>query len=122
MTIAHAIARFDVLYPNSFAYHEKLKWLSELDGVIFHDIFSAYKDSKVKSFDGYTIKTDKQTELLVPFPADDIYIKYLAAQCDCANSDSVRYQNSSMLFNYAYSAFADRYNRTHTANSTDIII
>lgn len=46
MTIAHAIARFDTLYPNVFPYAEKLRWLSALDGQIFQDIISAYPEKR----------------------------------------------------------------------------
>lgn len=122
MTICHAIARYDTLYPNTFAYHEKLRWLSELDGVVFNDILSAYSDSGITEFEGYDIRTDKHTDLLVPFPYDDIYIKYLSVMCDSVNGDSIRYQNSYILFNTAYSRFADYWNRTHRAKETKIKI
>ena len=115
MTIAHAIARFDVLYPNVFPYAEKLRWLSVLDGQIFQDIISVYPENAGQAFDGYGITTDKSTELLAPFPHDDIYIKYLAAQSDKINSDVARYVNSAAVFNAAYSEFAAFYNRTHLA-------
>ncbi|MBQ6065251.1 MAG: hypothetical protein IJK89_00380 [Clostridia bacterium] len=118
MTIAHAIARFDTLYPNVFPYAEKLRWLSALDGQIFQDIFSAYPENVGMTFDGYEITTDKQTALLVPFPHDDIYIKYLTAQCDKINSDVARYVNSAAVFNAAYNEFAAHYNRTHPAKKT----
>ena len=115
MTIAHAIARFDTLYPNVFPYAEKLRWLSVLDGQLFQDVFAAYPENAGMTFDGYDVATDKQTELLAPFPHDDIYIKYLAAQSDKVNSDVARYVNSAAVFNAAYSEFAAYYNRTHLA-------
>lgn len=115
MTIAHAIARFDTLYPNVFPYAEKLRWLSVLDGQIFHDVIAASPENAGRTFDGYDVATDKKTELLVPFPHDDIYIKYLAAQSDKVNSDVARYVNSAAVFNAAYSEFAAYYNRRHPA-------
>ncbi len=115
MTISHAIARFDTLYPNVFPYAEKLRWLSVLDGQIFQDVIAAYPENAGRTFAGYGITTDKSTELLVPFPHDDIYIKYLAAQSDKINSDVARYVNSAAVFNAAYSEFAAYYNRTHLA-------
>lgn len=121
MTIAHAIARFDVLYPNVFPYAEKLRWLSVLDGQIFHDIISAYPENAGRTFEGYEITTDKKTELLVPFPHDDIYIKYLAAQSDKVHSDVARYVNSAAVFNAAYSEFAAWYNRTHLPGNRCVI-
>ena len=115
MTIAHAIARFDILYPNVFPFAEKLRWLSVLDGQIFQDILAACPENAGRTFEGYTVGTDKKTELLASFPYDDIYIKYLAAQSDKINSDVARYVNSAAVFNAAYSEFAAYYNRTHPA-------
>ena len=115
MTIAHAIARFDTLYPNEFPYAEKLRWLSVLDGQLFREVLAASPDNRGRTFDGYTIETDKKTELLVPFPYDDLYIKYLAAQCDKIHADVARYANSAAVFNAAFSEFAAYYHRTHPA-------
>ena len=115
MTIAHAIARFDTLYPNEFPYAEKLRWLSVLDGQIFRDVLSVCPENAGRTFDGYALTADKKTELLVPFPYDDLYIKYLAAQCDKIHADVARYANSAAVFNAAYSEFAAHYNRTHPA-------
>lgn len=113
MTIKEAIARFDTLYPNAFSYEEKICWLSELDGKIFSEIISLYENAP-ESFTGYTSSTDGDTELLVSFPDDDIYIKFMCLKSDLINSDIRRYNNSSMLFNSAYSSLANEYNRTHT--------
>lgn len=113
MNIAHAIARFDTLYPNVFPYAEKLRWLSVFDGTVFSEIISRYAED-AGTFEGYTVQTDKHTELLIPFPHDDIYIKYLAAQNDKISSDVERYANSSAVFNTAYSEFAADYNRKHS--------
>ena len=122
MTIAHAIARYDTLYPNVFPYAEKLRWLSVLDGQIFQDVIAAYPENAGMTFDGYEIATDKQTELLTPFPHDDIYIKYLAAQGDKVNGDAARYVNSAAVFNAAYSEFAAWYNRAHTAAKRNFVM
>lgn len=120
MTLGSAVARFDTLFPNAFPYAEKLKWISDLDGAIFYDVMSRYENGPDKTFEPYVLTTDKHTVLLVPCPYDDIYIKYLSAQCDLAAGDSVRYQNSAAVFNTAYSEFAAHYNRTHTHKNTQI--
>ncbi len=113
MKIKEAIARFDTLYPNAFSHSEKLMWLSELDGKIYNEILSLYENSPV-FFDGYTSSTNESTELLVPFPNDDIYIKFMCLKTDLINSDIKRFNNSAMLFNSAFACFANEYNRTHT--------
>lgn len=113
MLLGHAVARFDTLYPNALAYAEKLKWISDLDGMIFRDIHQAFENCGAAEFSGYDIRTDKNTVLLVPPPDDDIYIKYLSAQNDLVNGDSTRYQNSQAVFNTAYSDYAAAFTRSH---------
>ncbi len=113
MNISEAIARFDTLYPNAFSHSEKLLWLSELDGRIYSEIISLYKNAP-ETFSGYTVTTNGNTELLVPFPHDDIYIKFMCLKTDLINSDIKRFNNSAKLFNLAFNSFANEYNRTHT--------
>ena len=113
MKIKEAIARFDTLYPNAFSHEEKLMWLSELDGKIFNEIMSLYENAPSK-FTGYTSSTNDSAALLVSFPDDDIYIKFMCLKADLINSDIRRFNNSSMLFNSAFTALANEYNRTHT--------
>ena len=113
MTIKEAIARFDTLYPNAFSHNEKLAWLSELDGKIFSEIISLYENAPERFF-GYYPSMDLNTPLLVPFPDDDIYIKFMCLKTDLINSDIKRFNNSSLLFNSAFASFANQYNRTHT--------
>lgn len=113
MKIKEAIARFDTLYPNAFTHSEKLEWLSELDGRIYNEIISLYENAP-PYFDGYTSSTNESTKLLVPFPNDDIYIKFMCLKTDLINSDIGRFNNSAMLFNSAFESLAGEYNRTHT--------
>lgn len=113
MKIKEAIARFDTLYPNAFSHSEKLNWLSELDGRIYSEIISLYENAPAY-FSGYTSSTNESTELLVPFPNDDIYIKFMCLKTDLINSDIKRFNNSGLLFNSAFNSFANEYNRTHT--------
>ena len=113
MKIKEAVARFDTLYPNAFSHSEKLMWLSELDGRIYSEILSHYENAPA-FFDGYSASTSESTELLVPFPDDDIYIKFMCLKADLINSDIKRFNNSAMLFNSAFTSLANAYNRTHT--------
>lgn len=113
MKIKEAIARFDTLYPNAFSHSDKISWLSELDGKIFSEIISLYENAP-PYFTGYTSSASDSTELLVPFPDDDIYIKFMCLKTDLINSDIRRFNNSAMLFNSAFTSLANTYNRTHT--------
>lgn len=116
MTIIEAINRIDSLKPNNYTQPEKIKWLSNLDGIIKKEIIDTHEGAEKVTFNGYEAETALDTVLLVPSPYDDIYIKWLEAQIDYANADTKRYANSMLMYNTAYSAFERFYNRTNMPN------
>ena len=76
-------------------------------------IIDTHEGGEDVTFDGYGEETNPSTQLLVPFPYDDIYIRYLEMQIDYANGEYSKYENSQTMYNAAYSTFAREYNRTH---------
>ena len=117
MTIIEAINKIDVLKPNNYTHTEKIKWLSNLDGVIKKEIIDPHEGGSDVIFDGYDDNTPIEQELLVPAPYDDLYIKWLETQIDYNNAEYGKYNNSAVAYNNAYSAFARYYNRTHMPKS-----
>ena len=113
MTIIEAINRIDSFKPNTYIQTDKIKWLSNLDGIIKAEIIDTHEGSEAVIFNGYDTDTALDTVLLVPAPYDDIYLKWLEAQIDYVNGDTAKYNNSMTMYNSAYSAFARYYNRTH---------
>ena len=113
MTIIEAINRVDTIKPNSYGQTEKIRWLSELDGIIKNEIFDTHEGGENISFSGYTEDTALDTVLLVPAPYDDIYIHYMEMRIDYANNEYGKYNNSMVMYNTAYSAFERYYNRNH---------
>ena len=113
MTINEAIARVDALKPNNYDPVEKIKWLSELDGRIKAEVIDTHEGGENFVFRGYNEDTDINTVLLVPFPYDDMYIRYLEMQIDYANGETSKYGNSFVLYNTAYLNFCNYYNRTY---------
>jgi hypothetical protein len=111
MTIIEAINKIDVLKPNNYTQSEKVKWLSNLDGIIKSEIIDTHEGGAAVVFNGYTDNTPIDTVLLVPAPYDDLYIKWLEAQIDYTNAEYGKYNNSVMAYNTAYSAFERYYNR-----------
>ena len=117
MTIQEALARCDGQKPNAYSEAEKIRWLSDLDGLVLQEIIRTHenKDGIGAEYAGYDPEEagiQSQT-LLIPEPYSDVYIKYLFAQIDFANAEFARYNNSAMLYNTAYQAYANFYNRTH---------
>lgn len=112
MTLQEALAACDRMKPNACSETDKRRWLSDLDGLIDHEILAAHEGSPAP-FSGYDDATPGDTVLLVPEPYADVYIKYLFAQIDFVNAEFARYNNSAAMYNTALSAYANFYRRTH---------
>lgn len=116
MTIIEAITETDALKPNMYGKPDKVRWLSRLDGRIMVEIFNTheYNDGEEPpEFEEYTVDTPDDTELLVPAPYDEIYIRWLEAQIDYANREFDSFNASNAMFDSVYTAFRNAYNRTH---------
>ena len=113
MTLIEAISRIDTLKPNTYSQQEKVKWLSTIDGIIKKEIIDTHEGADKVSFAGYDENTNLATELIVPAPYDDIYLRWLETRIDYTNGEYARYNNSVEAYNDAYSAFFRYYNRTH---------
>ncbi len=113
MTIIEAISRADAIKPNSYTQTEKIKWLSRLDGMVKTEIIDTHEGGEGIAFSGYNDDVELSTELLVPKPYEDVYIRYLEMQIDYANNEYGKYNNSMAMFDSAYSAYQKYYNRDH---------
>ena len=113
MTIIEAINRIDAIKPNGYTQTEKIKWLSTLDGVVKAEIIDTHEGSDGVPFKGYDDMTALTHALLIPHPYDEVYIRWLEAQIDYANSEYGKYNNSITMYNTALLAYEKYYNRTH---------
>ena len=116
MTILEAIHRVDALKPNAFTQHDKVMWLSALDGKVQIEVYDTHHDSP-DEFHPYTDDTMLDTELAVPYPYDDVYEAWLEAQIDAQNREIVSYNNNTAVFNARYADFKSYWNRTHKPKS-----
>lgn len=113
MKIIEAITKIDALKPNNYTTDNKVAWLSVLDGIIKEEIIDTHEGGEAITFNGYDVNTPNDTELLVPAPYDDIYVRWLEAQIDYSNADYGRYSNSMTMYNAAYSTYERYYNRNN---------
>ena len=113
MKIVEAINKIDSLMHNTYTQVDKVAWLSELDSDVKHHIIDTHEGAGTVTFTGYDGNTDLQTELLVPSPFDSVYLRWLEAQIHYHNGEYDRYNNAIIMYNTAYDAFANYYNRTH---------
>ena len=113
MTIIEAINRIDSLKPNNYSQDDKVAWLSKIDGIIKEKVIDTHEGGEDVVFEGYGPDTNTSTELLVPAPYDDLYMRWLEAQIDYANGEYGKYNNSMTMYNAAYAEYDNHYNRSH---------
>ena len=113
MRISEAISKVDALKPNTYTPEDKVEWLSTLDGRVKSQIIDTHQCNEPIYFYGYDSIADQETELLVPAPYDEMYLRWLEAMIDYHNSDDDRYNNAIILFNNVYEGYKKHYTRTH---------
>ena len=113
MKIIDAISKVDDLKPNRYDEEHKVGWLSNLDLRVKNEIIDTHEGANETSFTGYNVDIDKDTELLVPAPYDEMYIHWLMAQIDLANGEYNKYNAEITMFNTEWEDYAKHYNRTH---------
>lgn len=120
MKIAEAIDKIDVFRPNQFSQKNKISWLSNIDRSLYDAVIKQYKEAE--DFKGYDEATDiHKTDLLIKEPyAEDIYMYYLAMQIDFYNAETGKYNNDAVMYNTAYTAWRNEYNRAHTFNGRGV--
>lgn len=114
MTIREALETVDKLKPNQYDAQTKINWLSKLDGMIFKEVILTHiHPPDLGAFAGYD-GANEETELIVPYPyGEDVYNYFLQSMIDKENGEMAKYNQSATLYNNAYKAYCNWYNRTH---------
>lgn len=113
MTIIEAINGIDALKHNTYTQNNKVEWLSRLDSMVKKFIIDTHEGAEAVTFTGYDDSTDTSTELLVPAPFDEVYLRWMEAQIDYYNGEYDKYNNAIDMFNTAYNGYMNYYNRNH---------
>ena len=113
MKLIEAVSRVDALKQNCYTQKDKIEWLSRLDHMVKTQIIDSHEGGEKVSFTGYDDSTDPHTELLIPAPFDEAYLRWMEAQIDYHNSEYDRYNQSILMFKAEYDSFARWYNRNH---------
>ena len=114
MTIQEAIDKIDALKPNVIPRHQKISWLSDLDGMVWREVYMTHEDMPQGIvYEGYDQDTEPDVHLLVPFPYTNVYEHWLAAKIDDKNRDTNEYTKNMVQFNNAWDTYTDFWNRTH---------
>lgn len=113
MTIREAITQVDDRKVNTYTQKDKIGWISRLDHRVKTLIIDTHVGAQTVKFTGYDENTNLDTELLVPAPFDEIYLRWLEAQIDYHDQQEERYNNAIDTFNALWSEFNNDYNRKH---------
>ena len=119
MTLQEALDLTDDMKPNMMSRKLKVKYLQEIEQLIFAEILMKHahsEDQEVKP--EYTEQTDPGTNLLVPDPYSMVYIYWLMSKIDIQNQEDGRYNIDRAHFENAYNTMSDWWNRTFTPNQT----
>lgn len=113
-TIQTAIEACDGLRPgNKYTIGQKIWWLSELDGKVYHEVLKAHHGYEGVQCPVYDDNTDTSTPLLIQGAYGDLYGKWLIAQVDRYNMDVGRYNSSMAAFSAAWAEMEKSINREH---------
>ena len=118
MKIGEAISRIDALMHNTYTSEQKLAMLSKADSMVKRNIVDTHEGAEQVIFNGYTAETDLDTQLLVPPPFDELYLRWMEAQIHYHDGEYTKYNNAILLFNTELEAYARDYNRTHKGLDT----
>ena len=112
MKIIEAINQIDSMKHNTYSQDNKVAWLSRLDMMVFNHIIKTHEGDA--TFTGYDEVTKlHETELLVPEPYDEVYLRWMEAQIDYYNGEYEKYNNAIEMFNTVFNSYQNHYNRTH---------
>ena len=92
MTVSQAIGRTDELLPNAYTAAEKLRWLNQVEGMLWEALGAG-------EFTPFPEDGDPDAPLRAPHPYDSLYLRWLEAQIHYANGEFSRYNNAIALYN-----------------------
>lgn len=105
MTPSKVMEYVDGIRPNAYDEEVKLKWISDLDGMVRRLVFQE------KVAEPYVYPDDIDKELLIPTPFDNVYALYLESMIDYYNREYGNYNNSAAMFEARFSEFKKAYIR-----------
>lgn len=114
-TIDKVITELQEKKPHVYSDETVADWCSTVDGDVSLSI-RGLTDAAPYEWPG-----DRDKELLVPSPYDDIYFLFCAAQIDFLNREYGHYANAYAMFNERYNEYAAHYIRNNRPASAGFI-
>lgn len=112
MTIGDAIETIDRAQPNQIEMAEKVRWLSELDGRVYHEILQTHRGFEWVKYRPFDPNTPPQQPLLIPHPYDAVYLDYLEMKIADENRETYQYNNANQKYETKLQEYMDFVNRS----------
>lgn len=114
MTAASIIEQYNSERPNSVDTDQKLSLLLKCEKTVADVIIRRHKGGPTdEDLDLHLNIFDLNSDMLVPEPYDDLYIYYLDQRIALNQNDTRRYNAAATLYNNAFLAYQQKYNREH---------
>lgn len=133
MNAQEIINRADAERPNMIAPELKLKYLNEIEGIIFNEVILTHANEEGAECpvhilpaevqeetenEGTEVETETEEEpedppMLVPEAYEELYVYWLYTKIDIVNQEMDKYNNDRLMFDVSYRTFGDYWNRTH---------
>lgn len=114
-TINEVIERVERVKPMvNVDDRDRARWLLDLDGRVWREVIEKSEPVENQPQPPKAWPEDGDKPLLVGPPYDRIYDLWLIAMLEFTTREYGNYNNTVLLFNEAFEAFANQYRNTHT--------
>lgn len=114
MTLQEALDQVDELKPNMMSRKLKIKYLSEIEQLIYDEIVMTHEHTdELEGKPVYNEQTDDGTVLIIPDPYSMVYVYWLMSKIDIQNQEDARYNIDRVHFENAYKTMSDWWTREH---------
>lgn len=116
MTAKQIIDELDAAMPNAYTTEDKLRWLNEIDGRVWLEIFGTHElndGEELPEEVEYTLENIDTAEMLIGKPFTEVYFYWLQSKIHYRNQEFNYYDNTYAMFNSAWRAYANHYRRSH---------
>lgn len=116
MTVQEALDITDEMKPNMMSETLKLRYLTEIEDLIWDEIISKHEDAPegIEEKPTYSdLETEGDTELIIEDPYSMVYVYWLMSKIDIQNQEDARYNIDRAHFENAYETMSDWWTRNH---------
>ena len=115
MTANKAIERASNVCPDAYSEEDKLRWISELDGMVKRIV---HQETEAEP---YRFPEDMDKELVIPAPFDGVYELYILSKIDFHNQEWSKYNNTATAFHAMFEDYKKAYIRENMPKSSGSI-